>query len=144
MRIHALSRRSNGRDDRKYLKPALALGLLAGALIGVEASASPGRGHGHGHHHGHHHHHRHHGGAHIGLSFGAPLYWHDYGRPWYGAPYYRYDVLVPVQPPVYIERNATPESRPTWYFCSNPQGYYPYVKQCSTDWRAVAPESVLR
>lgn len=138
MKVHALSRRLKGCDDRKYLKPALALGVLAGALIGADASAAPGHGHGH-----HHHHHRH-GGAHVGLFFGAPLYWHDYGRPWYGEPYYRYDLLVPAQPPVYIERNATPEARPTWYFCSKPQGYYPYVKQCSTDWRAVAPESVLR
>lgn len=137
MKAQALSRRSNGRDTKEYLKPALALGLLAGALIGADASAAPGHWHG-----GHHHH----GGAHVGLFFGAPLYWHDYdyGPPWYGAPYYRYDLLVPAQPPVYIERNAAPESRPTWYFCSDPQGYYPYVKQCSTGWRAVAPESVLR
>lgn len=136
MKAHALSRRSNRRGTSKYLKPALALGLLAAALIGADVPAAPG--HGHGHHHHHHH------GAHVGLFFGAPLYWYDYGRPWYGAPYSRYDLLAPAQPPLYIERNAAPETRPTWYFCSDPQGYYPYVKQCSNEWRPVAPESVLR
>src|SRR4051794_7431191 len=101
MKVHALSRRSNGRDASNYLKPALALALLAGALIGADALAAPGHAHGHFHHHG--------GGAHVGLFFGAPLYWPGYGPSWYDAPYYRYDLLVPVQPPVYIERNATPE-----------------------------------
>jgi len=24
-----------------------------------------------------------------------------------------------------------------WYYCNNPPGYYPYVQQCSTGWRAV-------
>jgi hypothetical protein len=25
----------------------------------------------------------------------------------------------------------------TWYYCSDPAGYYPYVTQCSTGWQAV-------
>ena len=27
----------------------------------------------------------------------------------------------------------------SWYYCSNPAGYYPYVKSCRGPWRAVAP-----
>src|SRR2546428_12259210 len=26
-----------------------------------------------------------------------------------------------------------------WYYCANPQGYYPYVQQCPGGWRPVAP-----
>lgn len=137
------SRRSTGRDVKKPRRAALALGVLVGSILCANAWAAPGHGHGHGHHFGHHHH----GGAHVGLFFGAPpLFWHDdwhdYGPYWYDPPYYRYN-LVPAQPPVYIERGAA-GAKPLWYFCSDPQGYYPYVKQCSTDWRPVAPESVLR
>ena len=25
----------------------------------------------------------------------------------------------------------------TWYYCSDPAGYYPYVTQCNTDWQTV-------
>jgi hypothetical protein len=25
----------------------------------------------------------------------------------------------------------------TWYYCSDPPGYYPYVAQCNTGWQAV-------
>src|SRR6516162_6374155 len=25
----------------------------------------------------------------------------------------------------------------TWYYCSDPAGYYPYVTQCNTGWQAV-------
>ena len=28
-------------------------------------------------------------------------------------------------------------SSQTWYYCSDPAGYYPYVTQCNTDWQAV-------
>jgi hypothetical protein len=33
-----------------------------------------------------------------------------------------------------------PAAPPTfWYYCDRPQGYYPYVAQCPSGWRAVAP-----
>jgi hypothetical protein len=25
----------------------------------------------------------------------------------------------------------------SWYYCSDPAGYYPYVAQCNTGWQAV-------
>jgi hypothetical protein len=28
---------------------------------------------------------------------------------------------------------------PYWYYCDNPPGYYPYVPQCPSGWRPVAP-----
>ena len=30
-----------------------------------------------------------------------------------------------------------PYSSQTWYYCSDPSGYYPYVTQCNTGWQAV-------
>ncbi len=135
------------RGARKYLKPALALAFVVGSVFCSNAWADRG-GHRHhgGFHHGHHggHHHGH-GRTHVGVAIGAPLYW---GRGWYGDPYYDYPyayryrpALVASEPPVYVERGVTPATG-LWYFCGNPQGYYPYVKQCSTPWRTVAPHSV--
>ena len=75
--------------------------------------------------------------------------WHD-GRfgwwwivgPWwyfYPAPVYPYPQYVP---PAVVEEQAPPV--PTglppsqyWYYCDNPQGYYPYVASCGTPWRPV-------
>src|ERR1700760_4561682 len=31
----------------------------------------------------------------------------------------------------------------TWYYCSDPAGYYPYVAQCNTGWQA-GPASLRR
>lgn len=147
MKDRTSARRLAGRGAR-FLKPALVLALLIGAIVAGNAWAGPGR-----HHHGH-------GRASVGFFIGAPLYWPAYGPswhgawpaygsgwygdPWYGDPYYRYGapLVVQVEPPVYIER-GTASAKPLWYYCSNPQGYYPYVTQCSTDWRPVAPESVI-
>jgi hypothetical protein len=32
---------------------------------------------------------------------------------------------------------SQPYSSQTWYYCSNPAGYYPYVAQCNTGWQPV-------
>jgi hypothetical protein len=69
-----------------------------------------------------------------------------YPGPYYYPPYnYPYPpvVSVPATPPVYIERAevaepASPASA-SWYYCNNPQGYYPYVENCPGGWQAVAP-----
>jgi hypothetical protein len=50
--------------------------------------------------------------------FGYPYGWDyypDYGYYGYSQPYYSQ----------------------TWYYCSDPAGYYPYVTQCNTGWQAV-------
>lgn len=86
-------------------------------------------------------HHRHPG---FSFYFGVPLY----SRPYFSYPYYPYYpyyppvVTVPTEPPVYIERDP-PQSQQLpsgyWYYCSNPEGYYPYVKECPSGWRQVDP-----
>jgi hypothetical protein len=30
-----------------------------------------------------------------------------------------------------------PSQTPSWYYCDNPQGYYPYVQQCPGGWNQV-------
>lgn len=144
-----------GRRPRKTLKAMLALAFLIGAAVCTNAWARPGeRGHAQGfhgdgfhgnrfhgngfHEHGFHDHSR----ARLGIAIGAPLWWYGpgwYGPGWYGGPYYGYPYGYPYAlPPVgYVERGAT-----LWYYCSSPQGYYPYVKECGTGWRVVVPDSV--
>jgi len=156
----ALSHQQSGGGVRKYVKPAMALAIFIGSAVCANAWADRGSGgHGHGGHGWHGGHGGHHGhGAGIGVVIGAPLYWngapwygyprYGYGDPYYGYPGYpsygyRYYQSVPVAPPVYIERGVQPATG-QWYFCSNPEGYYPYVTQCSTAWRVVAPQSVVR
>jgi hypothetical protein len=125
----------------------LAVPVVALALVATEASAHRGG---------------HIGGsrARVGVYIGAPVvaagvyYGAGYYRPWgygypYGYPYgyanpYYYPpavVTVPSAPPVYIEQapqQATaPAATGSWYYCANPQGYYPYVKECPGGWQAV-------
>ena len=40
-----------------------------------------------------------------------------------------------VAPPAMAPAPAEPDPA-TWYYCNNPQGYYPYVRQCS-QWMTV-------
>jgi hypothetical protein len=55
----------------------------------------------------------------VGLGFGSYPYGWDY-YPDYG--YSGYD---------------QPYSSQTWYYCSDPAGYYPYVTQCNVGWQTV-------
>jgi hypothetical protein len=32
---------------------------------------------------------------------------------------------------------SQPYPSQTWYYCSDPAGYYPYVTQCNIGWQAV-------
>jgi hypothetical protein len=59
-----------------------------------------------------------HDGFRGGLGFG--YYGYPYG--WDYSPDYGY---------------SQPYSSQTWYYCSNPAGYYPYVTQCNTGWQTV-------
>lgn len=92
----------------------------------------------------HHHHHR----SHLGIYVGVPLAF-SYAYPWYAPPPYYYyppPVVVRPEPQVYIERAApqtapppAPQTQNYWYYCTNPQGYYPYVKDCPGGWLHVVP-----
>ncbi|HEY8101073.1 MAG TPA: YXWGXW repeat-containing protein [Burkholderiaceae bacterium] len=47
--------------------------------------------------------------------------------------------------PVYIERSGerfSPQQDPGfWYYCHNPDGYYPHVKECPSGWQKVEPKT---
>ena len=66
--------------------------------------------------------------------------------PWefgYAVPVLPYSLYTEQAAPVeYIEMNPSASPSPdapsnVWYYCSNPQGYYPYVKSCDAKWRTV-------
>jgi len=91
------------------------------------------------------------GGAHVrgGPSFwwgprvylGPPVLWAPSPYPYYSPHYYSPPVVVE-SPPVYVEQQpATPGY---WYYCQNPNGYYPYVSQCPGGWTPVAPTPPAR
>jgi len=85
-------------------------------------------------------------GARFGVWIGGPVW-----GPWY-PPYYPYYyppapvVVTPPSPPVYIDNGSATAAPPNsnsnyWYFCRNPQGYYPYVKECpGSGWERVPPQ----
>ncbi|MGI4847123.1 MAG: hypothetical protein ACRYGK_03160 [Janthinobacterium lividum] len=101
---------------------------------------------------------RYHGGGHarVGIYLGAPLFGASFGSPFYDpfyVPRYYYPpsyyypapvVMAPAAAPVYIEQStaqASPQQMPSnsWYYCQDPQGYYPYVKNCAVNWQQVPP-----
>ena len=71
-----------------------------------------------------------------------------WGPWWWGAPYYPYypyysePVVIQQQPSVYVQPTPQQEEQSYWYYCPNPQGYYPYVKQCPKGWMKVVPSPV--
>ena len=95
---------------------------------------------------GFHHRFRHFRG---GFGFGgvyAPFWW-GYGYPYYNYGYYGnypdyrsygYDPGSSYYGnyPNY-GYGSQPNARQTWYYCSDPAGYYPYVTKCNTGWQPV-------
>lgn len=90
-----------------------------------------------------------HYGARVGIYVGPSVGWY-YPPPYPAYPYYYgYPAVVAVpDAPTYIEQGpASPEpAQPPsqapsdyWYYCSNPNGYYPYIKQCPGGWQRVEP-----
>jgi hypothetical protein len=62
------------------------------------------------------------------------------GYPYLGWPYYSdyssyYSSDAATAPPVYNET----EQPYYWYYCTNPQGYYPYIRNCPGGWLTVVP-----
>ncbi len=118
-------------------------GRIAVAVLLVIGSVPAAQAQGHGHvggWHGGHGGGR--GGGHVGFGWGvglwAPFYWgagwpYYYGYPAYGPPVY---YAPPVVEPTVVQP-AGPAPAPVWYYCDNPQGYYPYVQSCSSAWRQV-------
>ncbi len=99
-----------------------------------------------------------HGRYNFGFNLGYydPGYYSHFGYGSYGygdpffyppmhmyPPYYPPTVIVPSAPPVYIQSEETrPAQQRTyyWYYCRNPEGYYPYIQQCPEGWLQVAPQ----
>jgi hypothetical protein len=83
----------------------------------------------------------------VGVGIGAPVYPYYY-RPYYGWPpavayvpppvIYSPPPVIYTPPPVVYQQPAQ-----TWYYCSNPPGYYPHVASCYTGWQQV-PATPLR
>ncbi len=76
-----------------------------------------------------------------GYGFGR-YGWGGYGYPfYYPLYYYPPTVIMPTKPPVYIQQ-AQPVQPQTsyWYYCQDPDGYYPYVRNCPGGWLQVAPQ----
>ncbi len=101
-------------------------------------------------------------GPRVGFYYGGPGYWGGWPYAWgagYAWPYavgagyawpYAYTPLVVNPAPatqVFIqqESEATTPMQPLpatsyWYYCTQPAGYFPYVKDCSHAWMKVVPQ----
>lgn len=87
--------------------------------------------------------HRGHGGGHVGFGvFLGPGFWGPYPYPFY-PPYYPYysPPSVIIQQPPEISVQPAPQAEPPhyWYYCKDPQGYYPTVPKCPKGWMKVVP-----
>jgi hypothetical protein len=127
------------------------MALLAGLLLATAATSTASSAHGYydrpywggGYY-----------GPRVGVYFGSPWYWGTpwspwaWGGPWvgyaqpyaYGHPAWRYPPFEQGEAPgPYIERAPTAGPGGSWYYCSDPPGYYPHVPVCARPWIAVAP-----
>lgn len=114
--------------------------MIANSSVLARGASGGGGGYrGGGHSHGHSH-------VYLGFNYGG-FYgpgFYGYGYPFYYPPYYAYPptVIVPTEPPVYIQKEQPEPAQPQanfWYYCENPDGYYPYVKKCPNGWQQVSP-----
>jgi len=92
----------------------------------------------------------------FNLGYYSPGYYGNFGYRTYGyrypyfyppmyvyPPYYPPAVIVPSTPPVYIQNETIRPVQPQthyWNYCRNPEGYYPYVKQCPEGWMQISPQ----
>ena len=134
-----------GRLDKKVVCVLVAvLALVLGA-----AGVAGARGGWHGHR-GWHGGGRGHGGywypafrVVVPFYYGAGPLW---GPGWWGPPYRAYayppyayppvggTVVVQPQAPAYVQQEPQ-----YWYYCRDPEGYYPYIESCPSGWMTVVP-----
>ncbi|MGD0885028.1 MAG: hypothetical protein ABSA46_09190 [Thermodesulfovibrionales bacterium] len=80
------------------------------------------------------------GGVWVGPGWGWGPWWGPAYYPYGYGPYYPYSVVA--RPQVYVQSTQQPEEQHHyWYFCTDPQGYYPYITQCPKGWLKVIPSS---
>jgi hypothetical protein len=142
---------------RKKMKKLIVICLFASLiLLMVPLSSYAGTYHGYG---GGHHgyagtrttvgyygwggHYGGYGGHYGGWYGGYRPWWPGYywggsivvGAPWYPYGYYAAPPTVVQPPAVTVEPQQN-----YWYYCQEPQGYYPYVKECPGGWMKVVPQ----
>jgi hypothetical protein len=105
-------------------KLAFAVAIVAAGALGASPAFA-------WHHHSH---------VAIGVGLGFGPYWGWPGPYYYPPAYYPPAVIVaqPAAPTQYVERAEQPQSG-YWYYCETSRGYYPYVKDCPSGWKAVPP-----
>jgi hypothetical protein len=73
---------------------------------------------------------------------GPGFYWGGsivVGPPWYPYGYYAAPpTVIQQEPQTYVHPEQPQENY--WYYCQNPQGYYPYVQSCPGGWMKVVPQ----
>ncbi len=78
-------------------------------------------------------------GALFGLGIGIGIM--ELAHPYNSPSYYPPPVVVQQAPVIYMQQAPQPvPAQPAyWYYCQDPQGYYPYVNQCPRGWMRVVP-----
>jgi hypothetical protein len=116
---------------------------VLGILVLIAASSmscyARGYGHGYGHGYGYGNHVRFSSGIWVGPGWGA-VWPGAFYPPYY--PYYPYSAPRVVVQPRYEEYAAPapePQEQDYWYYCSKPEGYYPYITTCPGGWMKVVP-----
>jgi hypothetical protein len=47
--------------------------------------------------------------------------------------------VIEQQPQAYVQQHQ--QESDYWYYCQDPQGYYPYIKSCPGGWMQVVPDT---
>ena len=84
-------------------------------------------------------------GYHHGYGFYGYWPWYFPVAYGYGAPYYGTTFLLDT-PVTYVqmapEDSGVVQPATSWYYCRNPEGYFPYVKTCPSGWQTVPIQPV--
>lgn len=86
-------------------------------------------------------------GPRVGIYYGAPAYWGGWPYAWAAPyPYWTAPVVIgaAAAPLVYTPPAAPPVAPPAdnyWYYCIQPAGYFPYVRDCDQPWLKVVPQA---
>ena len=79
----------------------------------------------------------------LGWAYSGWPYYSYGGYPYLGWPYYSSaypsGVGMPYQESTPAYSQPEQQQPSYWYYCQNPQGYYPYVKSCPGGWITVVP-----
>ena len=107
---------------------------------GGHYKAGYGHGYGRGHYgryrhyyRGHHYRGHHHHGHRYFWRGSIVIPWYPYGYP--ASP----PVVIQKEPQVYVQPKQGEENY--WYYCPDPQGYYPYIRECASGWMKVVPDA---